>query len=120
MITENLKNMYQWEMEDIHGTILQQYDDNGNEQSWKQLNPDDVIRVTFKPTVPFLPMHTCVMDLGTGERFIRRFASGFKKLTPEGIVLKQYINCAVTNRYRMYVFADGRVLITRWDYELNV
>jgi hypothetical protein len=109
--------IYSWEMETIDGVVLKQYNEKGEEQSWKILDPDKVVRVTLVPVLPVMPTHSCVLDLSRGERFIRRFGRGFLKLS-QGFQLKYYINCIVTTNYRMYVISDGRVIITRNDYEL--
>jgi len=108
-------------METANGQILDQYDEQGNEQSWKKLRPEDVVRVSFLPTVALLPRHDVFIDIKDGERFIRRFGRGFMKQAPgEGFRLRQYLNCCVTNRYRFWSFSNGRALVTRKDYEVRL
>ena len=195
--------MYNWEMETSDGTVLKQYNEDGSENTWKQLDVDKVVRVTYMPKIAMLPSHTCLIDISKGERFIRRFRSNFrtekktnldnilhlynlnrnntfqealktyqmtkeslleellikhlrmdrntplyKKVTggtpadtpvgkigvdseslyiifnrlglPQNKIEKKWVECITTNRYRFWLFQDGKVLITRNDYEVNL
>jgi len=112
---------YYWEMETKDGKVVRQYDENGKEQSWKKLvNPDDVVRVSLIPRLSVLPRHDVVIDRSAGEKFIKRFGRGFIKQAEDGLKLREYVNCIMTNRYRFWVFSDGRCLITKNDYEVYV
>ena len=113
-----LNQLYLWEMETAKGEVLRQYDNDGHEQSWKQLNPDEVIRVSFIPLLPTLPQHDVLIDISNGEKFIKRFGRGFIKQTGSGFKLKEYLNCCVTSNYRFWVFSNGRCMVTRPDYEV--
>lgn len=110
---------YQWEMETADGKVLRQYEEDGTENTWKQLNVDDVVRVSIVPMIPGLPRHDVFIDATAGEKFVKRYASGFLKQSNQ-FRLSEYVNCVVTNRYKLWVFSDGRSLVTRNDYELNV
>lgn len=111
---------YMWEMETVDGTILRQYNEDKTENTWKNLPVDQIVRVTFIPLIPVLPVHNCLIDIGDGTRFVKRFASGFLKLSGGGSSFKHYLNCVVTNRYRFYVFSDGRSLVTSATHEVNL
>lgn len=115
----NPNEMYMWEIETTDGKVLKQYDESGNEQSWKTLNPDEIVRVSFLPRVQLLPQHDVLIDINNGEKFIKRFGRGFLR-EKDNFKLGEYINCVVTNRYRFWVFSNGRTLITRRDYEVNL
>ena len=106
---------YQWEMETADGKILRQFEEDGKENTWKGLDVDKVVRVSILPLLTFLPRHDVFIDISKGERFIRRFGRGFHKQKNE-FRLTEYINCVVTNRYRLWVFSDGRTITTRHDY----
>lgn len=112
-------SVYQWEMETENGAVLRQYSDDGKERSWKTLDIDKIVRVSFLPRMSNFPVprHDILIDISSGERFEKRFGRGFLKQT-SGFDLAEYINCCVTNRYRLYVFSSGRVLITRHDHEV--
>lgn len=118
MLTPNAH--YAWEIELDDGTLRRQYDERGAEQTWKDLPLERVVRVSFLPRVPLLPAHHVLIDPASGERFLRRFGRGFMKHGGDGIRLREYVNCCVTTRHRTWVFSDGRVCVTRPDYELHV
>ena len=116
-----LNKIYEWELESNTGEVVAQHDKNGNENSWKKLDPASVVRVSFIPKVlgNILPRHDVFIDHSRGEMFARRFARGFLKQSV-GFKLAEYIHCCVTNRYRFWVFSDGRSMITHNEYELRV
>ena len=113
------RNMiYHWEMETSDGLVLKQYV-NGKENTWKTLDTDKVVRVSFIPAIDILPRHDVFIDHSKGEKFIRRFGRGFQKARWQ-FRLGEYINCCVTNRYRFWVFSSGKTLITHKDYEVYI
>lgn len=109
---------YAWEIQLMDGTVRKQYAEDGSEQTWKTLPLERVVRVSFVPQVPLLPLHHVMIDITAGERFEKRFGRGFMKQGSDGIKLREYINCCVTNRYRAWVFSSGQTIVTRPDYEL--
>ena len=110
---------YQWEMEEVGGKVVRQFENDGTENSWKKLDPKKVVRISFLPRIPSLPRHDVFIDHSAGEEFIRRFGRGFLK-QKLGFNLGEYIHCAVTNKYRFWVFSTGRTLVTEKDYEVYV
>jgi hypothetical protein len=113
------KDTYFWEIETVDGDVLRQYEENGKENTWKGLPLEKIVRCSFLPKIALFPRHDVLIDLPAGEKFVKRFARGFLKQTPEGIKLKEYLNCCVTNNYRFYVFGScGRTIVTRKDYEV--
>ena len=110
--------LYSWEIETSDGSILRQYDEQGNEQTWKQVDTDKVVRVSMMPSLPVLPRHDCFVDASKGEKFIRRFGRGFIRQTEDGFRLKESLNCIVMNRYRLWVFSTGRTMITNIEQEV--
>ena len=108
---------YKWELEDKFGKIVNQYDVNGVEQSWKQIEPKNVVRMSFVPAIGLLPRHDVFIDIANGIEFIKRFGRGFIKQGADGFKLKHYINCCVTNNFRFWVFSNGNSMITHKDYE---
>jgi len=108
---------YQWEMELDDGTVRRQYGDDGRECTWKDLPLERIVRVSFLPRVPLLPPHHAIIDPAAGERFVRRFARGKLRQGGDGIRLREYVNCLVTTRYRLWSYHDGRVIVTRPDYD---
>jgi hypothetical protein len=117
----DLRNLYSWEIETVDGIITKQYSESGEEQSWKSLDTEKIVRCSFLPAVGILPRHDVLIDLVEGERFIKRFGRGFLKQRESGIELREYLNCCVTNNYRFWVFASsGRTLVTRKDYEVYI
>jgi hypothetical protein len=116
----DFKDTYHWEIETVDGLITRQYV-NGLENTWKGLSLDKIVRCSFIPQIALLPRHDVLIDLAAGERFVRRFGRGFLKQTSEGIKMKEYLNCCVTNKFRFHVFGScGRTLITREDYEVYI
>jgi len=105
-----------WELEDKFGKTVQQYDGNGIEQSWKTVDANDVVRVSFIPVISLLPRHDVFIDIEKGVQFIRRFGRGFIKQGADGFKLKNYLNCCVTNQFRLWVFSNGNSMITHKDY----
>jgi hypothetical protein len=116
MIKPNL--CYAWQAETTGGDVLDQYNSDGTEYTWKSLNPDEIVRFSFIPALPLLPRHDVLIDHADGERFVKRFGRGFIRQGPDGFKLREYLNCCMTNRYRMYVFSGGRCTCTRPDYEM--
>jgi hypothetical protein len=115
----DFRTTYHWQMETVDGQILSQYEADGKENTWKVLPIEKIIRCSFLPSVPGFPRHDVLIDLAAGEQFVRRFGRGFLKQTKEGIQLKEYLNCCVTQKYRFYVIHScGRTLVTRQDYEV--
>jgi hypothetical protein len=110
--------IYSWEIELVNGEIYKQYNDIGEEQTWKNLPLDQIVRVSFIPQIALLPQHDVFISLENNERFIRRFGRGFIKQGSDGFELKLYLNCVVTNKYRFYVFSNGRTLVTNKDQEV--
>jgi len=115
-----LNLIYKWEIQTIDDVILNQYDENGCENSWKTLELDKIIRASFIPTINIFPRHDVIIDIEKGDRFIKRFSRGFIS-QKTGFKLSECVNCFVTNKYRLYVFStNGRSLITHKDYELYI
>lgn len=113
----NLNMIYSWEMETIDGIILKQYEENGIENSWKKLNIDEIIRISLIPCINLLPRHDVFIDINKGDKFIKRFGRGFIT-QKDNFELSEYVNCIVTNKYRMYILSSGRVILVHKDYEL--
>lgn len=112
--------IYSWEIELVDKTILKQFDKNGEEHSWKEAPLGEIVRMTFTPCIKVLPVHSVMINREKGEKFIKRFARGFLKTGGDGIRLREYINCVVTNRYRFYIFSNGMTLVTEPNYELYI
>ena len=111
--------IYKWEMETADGEVTKQYLPDGKEQTWKNLDIKRIVRVSFLPSINLLPVHTLLIDISNGDRFIRRFGRGFLKYSKdEGYGLKLYLNCIVTNRCRFYVISNGRAVCTHRDHEI--
>jgi hypothetical protein len=103
------------------GEVFRQWSQNGNENSWKDVEkPELIVRASLIPKVKILPRHDVLIDITNGEKFVKRFGRGFIKAGSDGYKLRQYLNCIVTNKYRLWVYPDGRTLITRPDYEVYI
>ncbi len=115
-----VSDLYYWQLELSDGTIYSQWYADGQEQKWKDVeNHDMVVRASLIPKLMTLPRHDCFIDIANGHRFIRRFGRGFLRMD-EGFELKRYLNCIVTNKYRLWVFPDGRTMITPPDQEVRL
>lgn len=113
-----VNDLYYWELELSTGEVYSQYGPDGNETKWKDVEKLDlVVRASLIPKIPALPRHDCFIDIGKGEKFVRRFGRGFLKQSDK-FELKQYLNCIVTNRYRLWVFANGSSMVTPPDKEI--
>jgi len=112
--------IYSWEMETADGEVLKQYEEDGKENTWKSLDADKIVRVSFIPAINLLPRHDLLINIDEGDRFIRRFGRGFLKSGPDGWGLKLYSNCVVTNRCRYYVLSNGRTFCTHRDHEVRL
>lgn len=114
-----INDLYYWEVELADGKIYRQWDPDGGECSWRDVPAiESIIRASLVPKITSLPRHDVIIDIKAGERFVKRFGRGFIKQTAEGFKLKNYLNCIVTNRCRLWVFPDGHTMITRPDYEV--
>ena len=113
-----INDLYYWELELSTGQIFSQWSADGNETKWKDVKKLElVVRASLIPKIPILPRHDCFLDIEKGDKFIRRFGRGFMK-EKHKFELRQYLNCIVTNRYRLWVFPDGRTMITSPDREI--
>ena len=113
-----INDLYFWEVEKADGTIYSQWSPDGNETSWKDVkNIEIVVRASLIPKISSLPRHDVFIDISKGERFIRRFGRGFIKQSND-FKLSQYLNCIVTNKFRLWVFSDGRTMVTGPNQEV--
>ena len=115
-----VNDVYYWQLELSDGTIFSQWSSDGKECKWKDVERlDQVVRASLIPKLETLPRHDCLIDINNGHRFIRRFGRGFLKMK-EKFELKRYLNCIVTNRYRLWVFPDGRCIVTPPNQEIKL
>lgn len=116
-----VSDIFYWEVELKTGEVFSQWSPDGkNEAKWKDVRDlDGVIRASIIPKIPALTRHDCFIDIDNGHKFIRRFGRGFLKQS-EGFELKMYLNCIVTNWYRLWVFPDGRTIITPSGEEIRL
>lgn len=116
-----INDLYYWQVELSTGEVYTQWSINGDENSWKDVEkPELIVRASLISKIPTLPRHDVFIDIAAGEKFIKRFGRGFIKQGKDGFKLRQYVNCIATNNYRLWVFADGRCLTTRPDYEVRL
>lgn len=113
-----VNDLYYWELELSTGEIFSQWSPDGNESKWKDIKKLElVVRASLIPKVAPLPRHDCFIDIAKGQKFVKRFGRGFLKQT-DNFQLRQYLNCIVTSHYRLWVFPDGRTMITPPDQEV--
>lgn len=114
-----INDLYYWQLETADGTVYSQWTPDGKQEcKWKDITDlHNVVRASLIPKLSTLPRHDCIIDINNGHRFIRRFGRGFQKMR-EGFELRRYINCIVTNKYRLWVFPDGRCVVTPPDKEI--
>jgi len=111
--------LYTWEFETNDGVILKQFDEGGKEHPWTEVDKDKVVRISLCPTLPIMPKHTILINHIKGEKFVRRFARGFIKQS-NNMKLSEYVHCIVTNKYRLWVFCDGKCVVTDKDHEIYI
>ena len=75
----SLARLYTWEIENRHGIIIKQFDEQGNPHSTAELPAEDIIRVSLIPLFPTMNRHDCIIDIANGERFIKKFRKHFLK-----------------------------------------
>jgi len=115
-----IMKVYSWEIETSDGQITKQFNEDNTENTWKKLDVDKIVRISFIPSLKVFPQHDVFIPLNKGVRFVRRFGRGFIRAKAEFKTV-EYVNCVVTNRYRFYVFhSSGRVLITDRDHEVYI
>lgn len=107
---------YEWEVGTKDGLIYRQYDGDGNEVPFPDIDPKSVVKLCYNPRANGLPPH--ILTFGEGLEFVRRFGRGFIKVGV-GSESRNYAFCTVTNQCRFYLLPDGRVIITPKDYELR-
>jgi len=116
-----INDLYSWEVELSTGEVYRQWGPNGKENSWRDVTkPELIVRVSLIPKVAALPRHDVLIDISNGERFVKRFGRGFIRQGADGYKLRQYLNCIRTNKYSVWVFPEGRTMITRPDYEVRL
>jgi hypothetical protein len=100
-----LQDIYRWEIETSDGKIYT--------EGYK-FNPDTVVRVSFISDI--FPRHDIIIT--DNVKFRKRFGRGIIKQTG-GFGLKEYLHCAVFDKFRMYVkSSNGQCIITPSEYEL--
>jgi len=116
-----ISDLYYWEIEMADGTVYRQWSPDGKqEKKWKDIEGfHNIVRASLLPKLETLPRHDCIIDINNGHRFVKRFGRGFLKMQ-EGFELRRYVNCIVTNKYRMWVFPDGHVIITPPHQEIRL
>lgn len=103
---KNLSEIYTYEIELKNGTIIT---DSNN------FSKDDVKRLSYIPTIPFLPRHDFIFDKIRFERRLGRVSMKYYK----GVI--EYLHICVTSTFRVYLFSSsGRTLITNKNYELYI
>jgi hypothetical protein len=111
--------MYSWEIELLDKSVHKQFKEDNTENSWKDLPADSIVRVTFVPAIKVLPKHSIMIDPTKGyNMFVKRFGRGFLKQGSDGIRLREYLNCVITKKYRLYVFSNGTSIVTHPNYEI--
>lgn len=114
-----IQDCYAWEMETVDGEVFNQYDSEGNEQSWETIPVEKVVRISLLPKVPIFPRHDILIDITRGERFVSRKGRGIMKFVDNGYKLSEYLQCITTTNYRIWVMStSGRCIVTHKDYEL--
>ena len=114
-----LSEQYGWEVETISHEVIRQYNEDGSENPSTLIPFDQVVRFSVVPRVEWLPRHDVLVDPSRGERVVRRFGRGIMKNRGDGIKLAEYLQCVVTNSYRLWVFStSGRALVANADYEV--
>ena len=110
---------YQYKIYTKDENFYFQYNGDGTENPFPDVDPNDVTSIMFLPKdSPRIPSHILTFD--DEVKFVRRFGRGI--ITPgskerEGIT--EYLQCVVTTAYRFYLYSDGRVAITNKNYELK-
>ena len=118
-----LRNRYGWEAEHLglNGEeVVRQYNGKGDKETPStKIRAGEVVRFSIVPRVSGLPRHDILIDRNLGEKFVRRFGRGFMKDKGKGIRHFEYLQCVVTNKYRLWVFSTtGRILVTNPDFEV--
>lgn len=115
-----ITDLYYWQLEMNDGRVYSQWSPDGKQRGYKDIEDlHNVVRASLIPKIDTLPRHDCILDYNNGHRFIRRFGRGFMKQS-EGFVLNRYLNCIVTNKYRLWVFPDGRAMVTPPHQEIRL
>ena len=101
----NIRNIYNYEIELIDNTIITNHNN---------FNPDDVIRVSFIPTIIALPRHDLIFE---GFKFKKRFC---RVIMGWDSIVRESTHCVITDKFRFYLrSSNGQCLVTHKDYELK-
>ncbi len=117
----DLSELYQWEIETSDHKVIRQYNDDGTENPSTMIPVNDVVRASILPRLSAgRPRHDILLDLSKGERFVKRFGRGImKNANGQGYKLAEYLQCIVTNKYRLWVFSmTGQSLVTNPEFEV--
>jgi len=99
--------MYEYEIETSDGKT---------HRKTNQFNPSEVIRISYIPNTAILPRHDLIF-LNSEFRYVKRFA---RCMMTDSNFIKEYLHCVVTDKFRFYLYSNGRTLITEKDYELYI
>jgi hypothetical protein len=115
-----IEELYQWEVETASGDTIRQYNEDGSENPSTLIPVDEVVRASILSRYG-VRRHDILLDLSRGERFIRRFGRAIMKDRGEGHKMEEYLQCIVTNHYRLWVFSStGQSLVTNPEYEVYI
>jgi hypothetical protein len=102
----NIKEVYDWEIELIDGTIINE----GNKFDFNK-----VVRCSYIPTIKLFPRHDIIFtDFKLKKRFARAFM-GWNSM------VREYLHCAITNKFRVYIKStNGSCIITPKNYSMRI
>lgn len=102
----NIRNIYSYEIELNNGDIITNHNN---------FNPEDVIRVSFIPTIFSFPRHDIILNGFKFEKRFCRVSMGWNS------IVKECLHCLITDKFRFYLRStNGQCLITHKDYELKM
>lgn len=115
----DVSESYTWLIETIDGKQTKKFNEDGSVNKWQDINPNKIIRFSFRAIFPNLKNHEVFIDIDKGNKFIKYFSRGFLK-QKDNFALKQYVFCVVTKQFRVYVNQNGEIFVTPFDYEMRL
>jgi len=108
-----LSEHYTWELETVDGQVYRR----GGGTRWQDVPAATVLRASLVPNAVGLSRVDvfCHQD----DQFAAWFGKGFLKQSAH-FNLTEYVQCIQTTQRRVWVWSDGRVLVTHPDFDLRV
>jgi hypothetical protein len=107
----DMSDLWQWRVTYGDGSILDEYDESGQDHGWCEVLVESVVKVELLPQVAGLSMHVLLIPQNRLPIFFRRRMIGVNQDGSEGS--RQTIHClGFQGHIYQFIFENGATLLT--------